>query len=451
MQEARDTELLRQYVRENSEDAFASLIARHVNMVYSAALRKTGNAAAAEEITQAVFVILAKKANQLSRHAALSGWLYQATRLTAANFLRTEIRRNRREQEAFMQSLSNQTEPEVWAQIAPLLEDAMGRLGEKDRNALALRFFEGKSFQEIGNAFGASENAAKKRVTYALEKLRAHFSRRGVNSTAETIAGTISANSVQAAPVALTKSVAAVAIAKGSIATASTIALVKGTMKMMTWLKIKFAIGIGTLALLASGLVTVAFSDGITNTSSPTKKAFNIDSLRVAISSKVFIIPDESIEKLGVAWQPATSGGSMSVLDNSQTNAVMEALQQIVGAESMTLPPTANHNGMAIKFLVTKAFTLTRTNTNVGITLQMTPLYSTSSSTFELNITNELHEAQSATFAASATVKSDQTLVMRQSIKDGRMLDKNIVKPSSLLIFATPSRFNVGTGLHRLN
>src|SRR5580693_1555958 len=139
MQEARDTELLWQYAGENSEEAFAALVARHVNMVYSAALRKTGNPAAAEEITQAVFVILAKKADELSRHAALSGWLYQATRLTAANFLRTDIRRARREQEAYMQSLSNQTKSEIWPQIMPLLEDAMGRLGEKDRNALALR------------------------------------------------------------------------------------------------------------------------------------------------------------------------------------------------------------------------------------------------------------------------------------------------------------------------
>ena len=207
MQESQDSELLRQYARENSDEAFAALVTRHVNMVYSAALRKTGNPAAAEEITQAVFVILAKKANGLLRHTALSGWLYQAARLTAANFLRTEIRRTRREQEAYMQSLSNQTEPEIWPQIMPLLEDAMGRLGEKDRNALALRFFEGKSFQEIGTAFGVSENAARKRTDYALEKLRVYFSKRGVTSTTETIAGAISANSVQAAPVALAKAV----------------------------------------------------------------------------------------------------------------------------------------------------------------------------------------------------------------------------------------------------
>src|SRR5208283_5637901 len=183
MQEAVDRELLRQYVHGNSSEAFAALLSRHVNLVYSVALRKTSSAQAAEEITQAVFIVLAKKARELRDKTVLSGWLYHTARLTAANFLRNEIRRARREQEAYMQSLANETEPELWPQLAPLLEDAMGQLGEKDRNAIALRFFEGKSFQEIGAAFGASENAAKKRVAHALEKLHQYFSKHGVSST----------------------------------------------------------------------------------------------------------------------------------------------------------------------------------------------------------------------------------------------------------------------------
>ena len=168
MQELPDIELLRQYAEQHSEAAFETLVARHVHLAYSAAFRKTGNCHAAEEITQAVFIILAKKAHSLRRGTILSGWLYQAARLTASNFLRNEIRRTRREQEATIMSLS--TEPEAWPQIVPLLEDAMGRLNEKERNAIILRFFEGKSFQEIATAFGASENAAKKRVAYALGK-----------------------------------------------------------------------------------------------------------------------------------------------------------------------------------------------------------------------------------------------------------------------------------------
>jgi RNA polymerase sigma factor (sigma-70 family) len=251
MQESQDSELLRQYAREKSDAAFAALVARHVNMVYSAALRKTGNPAAAQEITQAVFVILAQKANRLLPHPALSGWLYQTTRLTAANFLRTEIRRTRREQEAYMQSLSRQTEPELWTQITPLLEDAMGDLGEKDRNALALRFFEGKTFSEIGTAFRVSENAARKRTDYALEKLRAYFFKRGVTSTTGSIAAAISANSVHAAPAMLAKTAAAVALAKGATASTSTLALVKGALKIMAWTNSKVVIGASVVVLLA--------------------------------------------------------------------------------------------------------------------------------------------------------------------------------------------------------
>jgi RNA polymerase sigma factor (sigma-70 family) len=143
MQEAADRELLQQYAHGNSNEAFAALLARQVNMVYSVALRKTGNPQAAEEVTQAVFIVLAKKARELREKTVLSGWLYQTARLTAANFLRTETRRARREEEAFRQSLANESEPEVWAQIVPLLEDAMARLGAKDRDAMGKHRLEG--------------------------------------------------------------------------------------------------------------------------------------------------------------------------------------------------------------------------------------------------------------------------------------------------------------------
>ena len=261
MAELDDHQLLAEFARENSEAAFAALVERHVGLVYSVALRSAGNAHAAEEITQAVFIILARKAEGLSAKIILSGWLYQTTRLTAANFLRTEIRRQHREQEAYMQSLLNEPNAtETWTRIAPLLDDALDKLGPRDRDAIAMRFFENKSMAEIGAATGASEDAAKVRVNRALEKLRKIFTKRGVTLSALAIAGAVSANSVQAAPVALAKSVTAVAILKGSIASASTLTLVKGTMKTMAWLKIKFAVGVSVATLLAGGVATVAIS-----------------------------------------------------------------------------------------------------------------------------------------------------------------------------------------------
>jgi RNA polymerase sigma factor (sigma-70 family) len=270
MQELTDTELLRQYADQDSEAAFAALVTRHVNLVYSAAFRKTGNPHAAEEITQAVFIILARKARALRRETVLPGWLYQATRLTAANFLRNEIRRVRREQESYMQSLANETE--VWPQIEPLLEDAMGRLSEKERNAIVLRFFEGKSFQEIGAAAGGSENAAKKRVGHGLEKLRKFFAQHGVSSTTAVIAGVISANSIQAAPAAMAKSITAVAVAKGAAASGSTLTLMKGALKIMAWTKAKMAVvsGVGLALLLAGGAITVGLAEkGASDKSTP--------------------------------------------------------------------------------------------------------------------------------------------------------------------------------------
>ena len=132
MPEMDDIALLRQYAERNSEAAFATLVGRHVNLVYSIALRSVGNPHAAEEITQAVFIILARKARGLSQRTILSGWLYQTTRLTAANFLRGEIRRQQREQEAYMQSLLNEPEPESGRKSRRCWMHAMGRL-ERER------------------------------------------------------------------------------------------------------------------------------------------------------------------------------------------------------------------------------------------------------------------------------------------------------------------------------
>ena len=160
MQEWDDIALLREYVGHDSEEAFATLVTRHVNKVYSVALRHTRNPHQAEEITQAVFVILAKKSRHLGRRVVLSGWLYQTARLAALTFIRSEIRRARREQEAQMQTLLNESESEVWTQIAPLLDTAMAGLNEKDRYAVVLRFFDGKSMREVGTALGGSEDAS---------------------------------------------------------------------------------------------------------------------------------------------------------------------------------------------------------------------------------------------------------------------------------------------------
>ncbi|MGH7951035.1 MAG: TIGR03435 family protein [Limisphaerales bacterium] len=265
-----DLTLLREFARDNSEAAFAALVSRHVNLVYSVALRQTRAAHLAEEITQAVFIILARKAHSLGDKIILSGWLCRTARYASANALTIQRRRQKREQEAFMQSQIDsgtgfqpvgEIETETWNEISPLLDGAMEKLGQKDHDALVLRFFENKNFTEVGAALGASEDAAKMRVSRALEKLRKFFTKRGVSSTTVIIGGAISANSIQAAPIGLAKTISVVAITKGATASVSTLTLIKGALKIMAWTKTKTAIVVSAGILLAAGTTTVTVKE----------------------------------------------------------------------------------------------------------------------------------------------------------------------------------------------
>jgi RNA polymerase sigma factor (sigma-70 family) len=244
-----DNELLREYALRNSEQAFATLVSRHIDMVYSAALRRTGNHHQAEEITQAVFIILARKGRSLPAATVLSGWLFRTTRLTASNYVRAEIRRSRREQEAYMQSTLDQDQSDVWRQVSPLVDDAIADLGEKDRNAIVLRFVKGENNRTVAAALGTSEQSAQVRVSRAVEKLRRIFARRGIVLSGAALTGAIAAHSVQAAPAALAPAVIASAV-HGTALTASTVALVKGTLKLMNWTKLHIVVGVGVAAFV---------------------------------------------------------------------------------------------------------------------------------------------------------------------------------------------------------
>ena len=253
-----DMELVRDYARRGSEEAFATLVSRHVNLVYSVALHQLRDTHLAEEVTQAAFIILARKAGSLGSKTIVSGWLCRTVQYAANDALRSQRRRQIREQEAYMQSTLNEIEPgsAPWQEIAPLLNVAMAGLGEKHHSALVLRYFEGKDWKQVGAELGIDQRTAQTRARRAVEKLRKFFVKRGIVLASTAIAGAISTNTVQAAPVMLSKTVTTIALAKGATASASTLTLIKGALKLMAWSKTKTTVCVGLGILLLGGGIT---------------------------------------------------------------------------------------------------------------------------------------------------------------------------------------------------
>jgi RNA polymerase sigma factor (sigma-70 family) len=320
MPEMNDTSLIREYADRDSEAAFADLVHRHIHLVHSVAFRYVRNSADAQDVTQAVFVILAKKAASLRQRSTLTGWLYETTRFTAATFLRTRARQQTREQEAYMQSTVNDPDPSgVWRQLEPFLEEAMSGLNKEERELLALRFFENKTAAQTAAMLGIREGAAHKRAARALEKVRRFFSKRGIHSTTAIISGAISANSVQAAPAALAKSVTAVAMTKGVAASGSTLTLLKTTLNIMTWTKLKTAAVAGLLALLAAGSATVVIYEvnAQTNTGKASAKAS-------PFAFAGYATPEKSLQ----SWIWAMSQGDLKKVEEGMTSEQLERVRQ---------------------------------------------------------------------------------------------------------------------------
>lgn len=249
MNERSDNELLHDYVERRSESAFTKLVNRHVALVYSVALRVVVDAHLAEDVTQTTFAILAREARHLAGRAFLSSWLHRTASNQAAKLVRGEMRRRAREQEAYaMQTIPTESDS-GWKNIAPMLDDALNKLVEDDRAVILLRYFEKKSAKEIGGALQLSEEAAQKRVTRALERLRGLLAGQGAALSATTLATLIATQAVVAAPVGLSTSVSAAALAGGAVAGGITLS----TLKLILMSKLKVS---AVSALVVAGVAT---------------------------------------------------------------------------------------------------------------------------------------------------------------------------------------------------
>ena len=226
-----ELELIRDYASEGSQAAFAELVRRHVDLVYSAALRQVRSPDLAEEVTQSVFLALAGNAHKLKPQTPLTAWLYLVTRRAAINVVRRESRRQAREQTA-AEMATMKTDSPSWSRVEPLLDEAMAALPETDRSAVLLRFFEGRSLREVGGTLGVSEDAAQKRVSRAIDQLRLFLSKRGVAVGATALAADLASGAVQTAPIGLGLSIASTAAVSGvagQVAVAETVHLLTMT------------------------------------------------------------------------------------------------------------------------------------------------------------------------------------------------------------------------------
>lgn len=255
-----DAQLLIEYAEQGSEAAFGEIVARHTDLVYSAALRRVCSRDLASDVAQSVFTDLARKASSLARRlpvdATLVGWLYAATRYASMTMLRVERRRQTREREA-MQPLDSTPEPQPdWDRLRPVLDEAMAGLGEQDRTALLLRYFRNEDLRVVGSALGISDDAAQKRVARSLEKLRKLLARRGATTTGAALATTLSLNAVLAAPIGLAST-----LASASLATAAGVGGELTLLKLMAMTKVKAGVVVAVvLAGLATSLTVQHFS-----------------------------------------------------------------------------------------------------------------------------------------------------------------------------------------------
>ncbi len=260
-----DRELLRRFVSEGSEQAFAEVVARHADMVYATCLRVLGNPEDAEDAAQAVFLILVNKAHRLRRNMPLSGWLFRTAELTARNARRSRVRRTRREKEVRdMRSSGGRKEEAGWEDVRPILDHALAALPARQRDAVVMRYLRGMSNGEVARELGCARTTVISRVESGLEKVRRRLLARGAAVPASVLAGFLVQGAATAAPAGLAGTIQAACVGEAAASAAAT-SMMEATMKIMMWAKVKMA----AMVIVATAAAEVEASFGQVSILSP--------------------------------------------------------------------------------------------------------------------------------------------------------------------------------------
>jgi RNA polymerase sigma factor (sigma-70 family) len=296
-----DDELLLRYARDEAEDAFAEIVRRHIDFVYQTALRQVGgDAHYAADAAQYVFTEVARKAASLAQHRVLKGWLFTTACHASANIVRSDRRRRRREEEAHaMQNVANESEPQAdWAGTRPLINDALRSLSDRDREAVLLRYFEGRDYAEIGARFSLTADAARLRIERALGKMRAVLARDGVTSGTVVLASILTAQAGVVAPTGLAASVTATALASGATAGGlTTLLILMNTTKIQVAL-LATVLLTGSLGLLVQQKVHAKLTHELADVRVANAQRSKLQIENTQLASRAAALPDTMDEEL---------------------------------------------------------------------------------------------------------------------------------------------------------